>query len=71
MLQPLIDFCDRPLAAPDRFLQIEDRSTNRPLATRPSVWELVRFTYRKGGLGLVARHTVSRLRRVAASRLSR
>lgn len=71
VLQPLIDFCDRPLAAPDRFLQIEDRSTNRPLATRPSVWELVRFTYRKGGLGLVARHTVSRLRRVAASRLSR
>ncbi len=64
VLQPLIDFCDSPSMAPDRLLQTEPRLTQGIAPAPQSIVELVKFTYRKGGPLLVARHGMLRLRRI-------
>lgn len=68
VLQPLTEFCDDPAPAPDRALQMEPGTEPVRRPDKPSILELVRFTYAKGGIRLVAKHALFRLNRFRAAK---
>ncbi len=67
VLEPLTSFCRNPAPAPDRNAQVEVEPGQLSIHTSPSLLQLIRFVYARGGLRLIARHAIGRMKRLVAA----